>query len=265
MSLDIVWLDCEATGADPDNDRIVQMCFHRQGGRTFSTLVNPERPIPAEATEIHKITDADVAGAPPFRHFAAQLQRQLQGVVLAGYNNRRFDTVLLDTELRRAGQPGLARGEDGRFALVELDLYSLLQALEPRTLVVTAKRFAGVDLENAHDAEADTLVLPKVFAGMVSFFGLQDRSIEDLCALSIPEGEIDRDGKFRRRADGVVVYNFGDKRGTPVAEDIGLARWMLKKDFPEESKQVARELIEAVYAAQRDPQPQTQDAQGVLV
>jgi DNA polymerase-3 subunit epsilon len=239
----LLFIDCETTGVDPYADRIVEICLHRPGELDMALRINPGVPIPAEASEVHGITDEDVRDAPRFDEIALHVQELVTGAVLVGYNCRRFDTVLIDAELQRAGQPGLERGPDGKICTPEIDLYALWQRHEERTLIGAAKRFAGVDLENAHSAEADTLVLPQVLAGMVATFGLSGAGLDELCALCIAEGAVDRDGKFLRREDGVIVYNFSQKKGTPVSEDLGLLRWMLGKDFSRESKDIARALL----------------------
>lgn len=259
MSRRIIFLDFEGTGPDPIYDRIVEACFHIMPdalddvmsveGETWAFRVNPGIPIPAEATAVHGISDADIADAPPFAAYAADVQRLIDGNVLCGYNIRRYDSLILDAELQRAGQPGLARDPDGRICQRELDLFSLWQKEEPRNLATAATRFGGVDLENAHSAEADTLVLPDVLSGMMGAFGLGGLTLNQLCERCIPDGAVDRDGKFTRRDDGVVLYNFGNKRGTPVADDPGLARWMLGKDFSAETKAVARRLLEEIESA----------------
>jgi DNA polymerase-3 subunit epsilon len=243
----LLFLDCEGTGTDPHTDRIVEICLHRPGGLDLTVRVNPGVPIPAEASEVHGIYDADVASCPRFAEIAPQVQQLVGDAVLVGYNLRRYDTLLIDAELKRAGQPGLPRCEQGRISVPELDLYQLWLRHEARSLVGAAKRFAGVDLEDAHSAEADTVVLPAVLEGMVRAFGLQDLTPDDRCALCVPEGEVDRDGKFRRRDDGVVIFNFSQSRGRPVSENPGLLEWMLSRDFSAESKAVARQLLDEIY------------------
>lgn len=247
----LLFLDFEGTGTDPQNDRIVEAAFHRAVNETWVTRVNPECPIPAEATAVHGIRDEDVRDAPTFRELASRIQAMVTGAVLVGYNLRRYDTLLLDAELRRAGQPGLARDEDGRLQVPEIDLFQLWQRHEPRTLTGAAKRFAGVELgDDAHTAEADTVVLLPVLEGMITAFGIAPE-VDALCRLSVPDGEVDRDGKFRRRDDGVVVFNFGQKRGTPVMEEEGLLRWMLARDFSAESKAYARAFLAEIEEAWR--------------
>src|SRR5690606_29949165 len=66
--------DLEATGTDPWHDRIIEIALFRTDGRGYSTLVNPHRPIPPEATAVHGITDEDVADAPGFWAIAMEVQ-----------------------------------------------------------------------------------------------------------------------------------------------------------------------------------------------
>jgi DNA polymerase III subunit epsilon len=63
-------IDVETTGVNTASDRVVQIATLRvePDGRSDlrSALINPGVPIPAEATAIHGISDADVADEPPF-------------------------------------------------------------------------------------------------------------------------------------------------------------------------------------------------------
>jgi len=70
-------VDIETTGFSPVSDRVVEVaCVVVQDGRIerhWSSLVDPERPIPWRATQVHGITDDDVAQAPSF----AAVEREL--------------------------------------------------------------------------------------------------------------------------------------------------------------------------------------------
>jgi DNA polymerase-3 subunit epsilon len=284
----LVCLDFEGTGVSPSEDRIVSFCFLRVAGPlpAYVQMVNPGVPIPPASTAIHGISDADVADAPRFAHFARGIQSAVnQGVVLCGYSSRRYDTPLLDAELLRAGCPGLPRDDSGRINVAEIDLFQLWcwhrererqmvldivgewaddPDLEPlkftaqeieilladRNLKNAARIFAGVDLEAAHTAEADAEVLPKVLEGMISAFDLEDASVERLCELSVPPDAVDRDGKFRRDEDGTVRFQFGKYRGEPVADHPDFLQWMLdpRRDFAPDTLSYAREYLEAAYA-----------------
>lgn len=60
-------------------------------------------PIPAEATAVHHITDADVADCPTFKMIAKDLAKKFEGCDIAGFNSNRFDIPILDQEFQRAG------------------------------------------------------------------------------------------------------------------------------------------------------------------
>ncbi|GAI18136.1 unnamed protein product, partial [marine sediment metagenome] len=67
-----------------------------------SHRVNPGVPIPAEATAVHHITDADVAGEPAFRQYAKSVRDFLEGCDIAGFNVIKFDLPCLEAEFARA-------------------------------------------------------------------------------------------------------------------------------------------------------------------
>src|SRR3970040_1043094 len=95
----LVCIDLEATGVWPGRDRIVQIAVASifPDGRvtTWSSLVNPEQPIPPAATAIHVISEALAASAPTFAQLAPTIAAHLSGGDLAGYNVERFDRRLL--------------------------------------------------------------------------------------------------------------------------------------------------------------------------
>ena len=100
MNRPVVFFDLETTGTNISTDRIVEISMvklHPYGHVVEKTRrINPEMPIPAEATAIHHITDEDVASEPTFRQVAASLAQQLTGCDIAGFNSNRFDVPLLD-------------------------------------------------------------------------------------------------------------------------------------------------------------------------
>jgi len=59
-----VFLDTETTGLDAVAEICEIALISHAGTILLDTLVRPRRPIPPEATAVHGIADADVAGAP---------------------------------------------------------------------------------------------------------------------------------------------------------------------------------------------------------
>ena len=52
----------------------------------FTTLINPQRPIPAEAFAVNHISDEMVANAPTFGEIAGSLQEFVSGCTIVGHN-----------------------------------------------------------------------------------------------------------------------------------------------------------------------------------
>ncbi len=101
----IAVLDVETTGLTPGRDRIVEFSVIRKepgadGGLVLDTLVNPQRSM--AATEIHGVTDDDVADAPAFNDIVGDVVHALSDCVVASYNIY-FDMPFLEYELRQAG------------------------------------------------------------------------------------------------------------------------------------------------------------------
>jgi DNA polymerase-3 subunit epsilon len=80
-----LFLDLETTGRTK-RDRIVEVSvLDARGQVVFSTLVNPERRIPPETTEIHGIGDRDVADAPTWEQVKPQLRQMLENRVIVAH------------------------------------------------------------------------------------------------------------------------------------------------------------------------------------
>jgi DNA polymerase III epsilon subunit-like protein len=94
----VVVLDTETTGLH-DGARIVDLAVLTVGGDVLvNTLLDPGEPIPAEATDIHGITDVDVQGQPRFGDVLVQLTGALVNRRCLIYNDT-FDVGRLRHEL----------------------------------------------------------------------------------------------------------------------------------------------------------------------
>jgi DNA polymerase-3 subunit epsilon len=148
-----VALDLETTTMHSASARIVEMTLvvldhDFTPKRGFTQRINPETPIPAEATAVHGIRDQDVQDEPRFRDVAGRVQGFLRGHTLIAYNGKRFDIPVLHRALREAGQPGIR-------ANPVLDPYLLFTQDAPRTLTAACQYYLGVPHPNAHESAAD--------------------------------------------------------------------------------------------------------------
>lgn len=100
--------DFETTGLSYDNgDKVVELAFVKYSYKhgiidEFSSLVNPQRSIPFEATNVHGIYDSDVVNAPIFATFKNRILNFIDGAILVGHNVY-FDLRFLKGEMSELG------------------------------------------------------------------------------------------------------------------------------------------------------------------
>jgi len=246
----LAFFDLETTGIDPARDKIVEIALVRvdPDGERFAMTrrINPERPIPAEATAVHGITDEDVSGAPAFRQVARQLLDLLKDADLAGFNVRRFDVPLLDREFRDCA---LDLALSSRRIV---DAMTIFHKKEPRDLTAAVRFFLDRDHAGAHGAEADVAASIDVLEAQLQRYPDLPREVAALDAWCnpVPPGAVDRGGKFVLR-EGEIVFAFGKQKGRALSEVARIQRdyleWILKQDFPED----ARTLVERALRGER--------------
>lgn len=99
-----VVFDTETTGLE-GNARIVSIGIVDQDGTVLlDTLINPETPIPPDATRVHGVTDAMVANAPTFAKLYPEICAELEDRVWVIYNAA-YDMARLRAECARIKQP----------------------------------------------------------------------------------------------------------------------------------------------------------------
>lgn len=99
----IAFVDIETTGTSLSRDRIIEIGIVKVEGnkilQTYSTLINPERYIPAEITMLTGITGNDLVNAPTFQDIYQELLDLLQDYYFVAHNAR-FDLGFLKHEFR---------------------------------------------------------------------------------------------------------------------------------------------------------------------
>lgn len=158
-------LDTETTGFDPlEGHRVIEVAAIElvnllPTGRSFHTLLDPQRDVPPEATKVHGFTRADLEGKPQFPDIAEAMLDFLGDAPIIAHNAP-FDFRFLDAELLRAKRPPLdaSRMRD-----------SLILARErfpgaPNSLDALCRRF-DIDLSQrtTHNALLDVKLLAEVY------------------------------------------------------------------------------------------------------
>jgi DNA polymerase III epsilon subunit-like protein len=176
--MDLVAVDVETTGLDPEQDRIVEFCFAavKQPDLGLSTVwtdrVDPQQVIPSAASQVHGITRSDVKQKPGFETYAAGIQEVVEDAAVIAYNAV-FDIRFLHAALQRHGHDGFTE------TVPVIDPYRVFQeqygeaySLEDAYHVFTGERPAA-----AHTADGDVAAAVTVLQHQLQDCGL---SLQDV-------------------------------------------------------------------------------------
>ena len=236
----VVFFDLETTGVNITSDRIVEISYlkvYPNGNEISRTMrINPEIPIPEEASKVHGIYDADVADCPTFKQVAKEIASDFEGADIAGFNSNRFDVPLLAEEFLRADVDlDMTRRKF-------IDVQVIFHKMEQRTLVAAMKFYCGKELEDAHSAEADTRATYEVLKAQLDRYPELQNDVAWLSEYSSHTNNVDFAGRIVYNEQGIEVFNFGKYKGMPVIEilrrDPGYYSWILQGDFTLNTKQV---------------------------
>lgn len=248
----LAFFDLETTGVRIGRDRIVQIGIVRlmpDGQReTYQTLVRPGIPIPAEATAVHGITDADVADAPPLEDVARAVLDELAGCDLAGFNCLRFDVPFLAEELHRVGT------DWNHTALRIVDVQRIYHKLEPRNLSAALKFYTGREHVGAHDALADVEATADVLIAQLERYPDElQGSVDFLGEMSGDrQRSPDAAGKLKFDDRGSVCLSFGKYAGWTLENigrnDPGYLQWLMTKaELPGSTLSVMRNALSDLH------------------
>ncbi len=157
--------DTETTGLDPrTGDRITELgCIEIEDfiptGRTWHSYVNPQRSVPAKATEITGLTAGFLADKPLFADVADGFLNFIGDSNIVAHNAP-FDRGFINMELERVGKPVIANERWVDTVVMARKMFPGAHA----SLDALCKRF-GVSLEtrDKHGAIIDALLLADVY------------------------------------------------------------------------------------------------------
>jgi len=183
-------LDTETTGLDPSKNRIVEigaieLMNHVPTGLHFHKYINPEMDIPAEATNVHGITNARVAKEPVFAEIAAEFI-EFAGDAKFVIHNAEFDMGFLNAEFARLGFEKMPMSR----AIDTVRMARQKFPGSPASLDALCKRF---EIDNTHrtlhGALLDADLLAKVYLELIGGrqsgmeFGGQKAAVEAAVAV----------------------------------------------------------------------------------
>lgn len=252
----LAFFDLETTGINISQDRIVELSIlkiHPNGNEeSWTELINPGIPIPAETSLIHGIYDEDVKDAPLFKDLAKNLMKFLEGCDLAGFNILKFDVPMLVEEFLRAG----INFDVSKRKLI--DSQKIFHLMEKRNLSAAYKFYCNKTLENAHSAEADTVASYEILKKQIELYdgevvvdmkgnklGVIHNDMESVHNITL-QNMVDLAGRMVFDDNGVEIFNFGKHKGKSVVEVLEKEPmyydWIQKNDFSLDTKRKLTEI-----------------------
>lgn len=237
----LVIFDLETTGISVKEDRIVELgalTIHPNGAEeAYSTLVNPEIPIPLEASKVNGISDEDVAAAPTFKDLTEELFELFYNRDLAGYNCMKFDIPLLQNEFYRAGTPIVLETAN------VIDAMVIFKHYEKHRLQDAVRFYCGHEIEDAHEALGDVYTTREVIRAQLKKYNLP-RDILALSGALQPRGCIDKRGKLKM-VNGVPCVTFGQHKGLPINKlPLDYLHWIIREKVIPDCEEVVKGAIQ---------------------
>lgn len=193
-----IYYDTETTGVKADNDKIIEIAaYDPVNDLSFERLIDPERPIPPEASAIHNITNEMVQGKPSFEIIGQEFIEFCEGeVILIAHNNDAFDLPFLQNSFHNYG---LEMPSKWRF-LDSLKWARRYRSDLPKHSLQFLREYFGFPPNNAHRALDDVLVLHQVFSELID---------------DIP---IDKAYELMQEARDIKHMPFGKYQGMPLTK-----------------------------------------------
>ncbi|MFM2388748.1 MAG: hypothetical protein RLZZ437_303 [Pseudomonadota bacterium] len=162
-------LDTETTGFEPaEGHRIVEigaveLSNHMPTGRVFHKYLNPQRPMPKEAFEVHGLGDDFLRDKPLFASVAQEFLNFIGDAQLV-IHNAAFDMKFLNFELEKAGHPTLPNARATDTLMIARQKFPG----SPASLDALCRRF-GVDNSGRekHGALLDSEILAEVYLELI--------------------------------------------------------------------------------------------------
>lgn len=161
-----VVVDVETTGLSHRKDRIVELAIvgltvEGEIDWTWSSLFNPEKPMPDAAFGVHGIRDDEVVSAPRFAEKVEEVDALLKDKLLVGHNLKKFDIKFLQAEFKRC-----RKKLPTRYALDTLEMSRRLDHGERTHSLLSACLRYGIIPDEVHRAAGDARATATLFLRM---------------------------------------------------------------------------------------------------
>ena len=250
----LVFFDIESTGLNIASDSIIELCFVKvmpDGEERVKTWrVKPwdyeqqcQREINPSAEAVHGISAEDLKDCPTFYQITEEVVEWLEGCDLAGFNSAKFDLPMLAEEVERVCRYTDKHPDINLHAMKMVDVQNIFHMMEPRTLKAAYMFYCGMDLENAHAAEADTLATYEVLKGQLDRYAGDPRienNVDKLARFSTKQRTVDYAGRLILNDKDEPVISFGKHKGKTAREvyfsEPSYFAWIDNGDFTLDTK-----------------------------
>lgn len=212
-----VCFDCEATGLDPEKDRIIEIAaakFTFDGIiESREDLINPGISIPQHTIEIHHITDDMVQGKPSMGAVLKEYLDFIGDHIVVGHAIP-FDLTLLDAEAKRAGK------NTNLLKQRHLDTLRLarLYGESPTNSLESLRKHFNIKAEGAHRAMSDVTVNIEVFKRLSKKFKTTEEMLKRL-----------------QKPIALKLMPLGKHKGRPFREvPVEYLRWAANQSFDQD-------------------------------
>ena len=200
-------IDVETTGGNAFNEKLTEIAIYQFDGKQitghYSTLINPEKPIPFMISRLTGITDEMVRDAPKFYEVAKEIIEMTEGRVFVAHNAN-FDYNFVRLEYKRLGYS---------FNRKTLCTVKLSRKLIPGHRSYSLGNLCsdlGIDIRNRHraagDAEATVKVLEKLLSVDPSLCGMPSGAVNPALNRAL----------FSTLPEAPGVYYFYDEKGNVI-------------------------------------------------
>ena len=262
----LLFFDIESTGLNIASDSIIELCFVKimpdNEQRVKTWRVKPwdyehecQRPINPSAQAVHGISAEDLADKPTFCEIADEVVEWLSGSDLAGFNSAKFDLPMLAEEIERVRRWRKKELPINLHEMKMVDVQNIYHALEPRNLKAAYRFYCGLELENAHAAEADTLATYEVLKGQLDRYPETLRNdVTFLSNFSERHKTVDYAGRLIYNDKKEAVISFGKHKGKTAREvyfsEPSYFAWIDNGDFTLDTKRQFA-LLKAQFEAEK--------------
>ncbi|ADI39047.1 DNA polymerase III epsilon chain [Waddlia chondrophila 2032/99] len=212
-----VCLDCETTGLDPKEDRVIEVaCVAftlEEKLDAFETLIDPERDIPETSIAIHHITQKMVAGKPKVKEVLPKVLDFVGSHIIVGHGIQ-FDIEAISHSCDRAGISKNLR--DNPF--IDTLRMARLYGESPINSLEHLRKHFNIESEIAHRAMSDVMVNIEVFKQLLKGYS----SLKQL-------------NKILAKPIMLKEMPLGKHKGRPFKEiPVQYLRWAAHQDFDQD-------------------------------